>query len=138
MATGFVQRWKGKVNADSLWVKGWGQSEVQPNPAAGSTLNQFGNFNINASSAAAVYTMQPVDAGVTAVIAFTNVSSAAFLKAAPGNNFGVFGGSTIIVMKSTTIMTIALRGISTVAWAIESIWSTSTSVIAQPTFSTTT
>lgn len=138
MASGFVQRWKGKVNADALWVKGWGQSEVQQTPAAGSTLSQFANYNIISATAASVYTLQPVDPGVTAVIAMTNVSSAAFIKAAPGNNFGVFGGSTIIVLKSTSIMTIALRGMSSAAWAIESIWSTSTTVIAQPTFSTTT
>ena len=140
MATGFAQRWKGKVVADSLWMKGWGLSEVNVlQPAAGSTLQQnTANYNLTASSAAQVYTLSPVDPGVPVKLALTNVSSAIFVKAAPGNNFGVFGGSTIIVLKSTSIMTIALVGVSSIAWAIESIWSTSTTVIANPAFSTTT
>lgn len=141
MASGFVQRWKGKVNADSFWLKGWGVSETNGTllPTPGSTLSQnAANYNLSASSGAVVYTLGPVDPGVPVKLALTAVSSAIFIKAAAGNNFGVFGGSTMIVMKSTSIMTIAIVGVSSIAWAVESIWSTSTTVIPQPTFSTTT
>lgn len=138
MATGFVQRFKGKIQADQLWTKGWAASETQSNPAAGSTLGAFGSVTLASATAAVVFTMQPPKAGIEHVIAMTAVSSGVFLKAPPGVNFGVFGGSTIIVLKSTSQMTIEFIGISTVQWAIQSVWTTSTSVIANPTFSTTT
>ena len=137
MATGFAQRWKGKVTADALWVSGWFFNGVQ-SPAAASTLNTFMNANIISATAASAYTLQPPEPGVPVTLALTNVSSGVAIKAAAGSNFGVMGGSSMIVMKSTVQMTIEMVGVSTVSWAIKSVWSTSTSVIPQPTFSTTT
>jgi len=140
MATGFVQRWNGKVNAASLWLKGWAVSETNGTllPTPGSTLSQgAANYNLSASSAAVVYTLGTVDPGVPVKVLVTSVSSGIFIKAAPGNNFGIFGGSTITVMKSTAVMAIALVGVSSIAWAIESVWSTAAPPI-QPVFSTTT
>src|ERR1043166_7126138 len=130
MATGFVQRWKGKVAADAFWYKGWNQDVSTP--AAASTAGSFMNQILVSASAASVFTLQPPEAGVVQRL-LMNPSSAILVKAAPGTNFGVFGGTTEIVLKSTTIMTVELIGLSSVAWQVVSAWSTSTTVIPQPT-----
>lgn len=154
MATGFVQRFKGKIQADSIFLKGYGWSEVSTSlgstaaAVANSTLSaDRTNYVINGSSAAIVYTLPPVEQGARASLLFLAVSSAVFIRAsttAPNgaNNFGVqgAGGSTAIVLKSTAQMTVDLIGVSSVSWAVTSVWSTysTAAALAQPVFSTTT
>lgn len=144
MASGFVQRFKGKVNAECLFVKGWGFSEVSTStPAAGSTLSQDrANIILNAATAAVVYTLPPVEVGAMAKLLFQAVSSGIFVKAASGNNFGTIGsgGSTATVLKSTAQMTVSLIGVSSISWAVDSVWSTfsTAAAMAAPVFSTTT
>jgi hypothetical protein len=136
MATGFVQRFKGKITADALWYKGW-NFDVST-PAAASTASAFQILNVISATGADVRTLQAPKSGIKEVIAITQVSSATFIKAAAGTNFGLMGTSTMIVMKSTIQMTVALVGLSSIQWAVESVWSTSTTAIPQPTWSTTT
>jgi hypothetical protein len=154
MATGFVDRFKGKINADVIFLKGWGMSEVSTalgstvGSTAGSTLSaDRSNYVINASSAAVVYTLPPVEPGALARLLFLAVSSGVFIKAstvAPNgaNNFGVqgAGGSTATVLKATAQMTVGLIGVSSISWAVDTVWSTYSTVaaVAQPVFSTTT
>lgn len=136
MATGFVQRFKGKIACDALWYKGWNLDVSTP--AAASTALAFQVLNVISSSGADVRTLQAPKSGVKEVIAITAVATATFVKAAPGTSFGLMGTSTMIVMKSTVQMTVALVGLSSIQWAVESVWSTSTTAIPQPTWSTTT
>lgn len=136
MATGFVSRFKGKITADALWYKGW-NFDVST-PAAASTASAYQVLNVISSSGADVRTLQAPKSGIREIIAITAVATATFVKAAAGTNFGLMGTSTMIVMKSTVQMTVALVGLSSIQWAVESVWSTSTTAIPQPTWSTTT
>lgn len=137
MATGFTQRFKGKIAAAELWIGGQDQSSVDA-PSTDSTLGAVRTSRIISSSGAGIYTVPRPVPGLDRTISITSVSSGVFLKAASGVSFGVIGGSTMTVMKSTVPMTIELAGLSTSLWWLKSAWSTSTTVIPQPTFSTTT
>lgn len=141
MATGFVQRFKGKVECDSLWVKGFCYSNTEAatiGAQATSTLGPNVVSNVISSSGAGIWNVPPPSPGIERTLAITSVSSGAFFKAAANTSFGIIGGSTMNVLKSTTVMSITLVGMSSVLWQVKSVWSTSTTVIAMPTFSTTT
>lgn len=152
MATGFVQRWKGKVTAAQLWLAGTqitaSGTDINTLAGSGSTVSSYstdgsvsgyGAKTLTSSSNANTFTLPAPVRSAEMQLCMTSVSSGIFIKAASGSSFGVTAaGSTSIVMKSTTIMSIALAGLSTSLWGIMSAWSTSTSIIAQPTLSTTT
>ena len=137
MATGFVQRFKGKIAAAELWIGGQSQFDMDA-PSTDSTLGSVRTSRIISSSGAGIYTVPRPVPGTDRTLAITSVSSGVFFKASAGTSFGVIGGSTMTVMKSTVAMTIELAGLSTALWWLKSAWSTSTTVIPQPTFSTTT
>lgn len=138
MASGFVQRWKGKITAAEIYVQGISMFDTET-PSTDSTLGAVRVSKIANSSGAGVYTVpRPTFGGQDRTLAITSVSSGAFFKAASGTSFGVMGTSTMTVMKSTVQMSIDLCALSTALWAVRSVWSTSTTVIPQPTFSTTT
>lgn len=154
MATGFVQRFKGKIAlaTGGLWIGGTqvtanandlnslaGSGSTVTSYSTDGTISGYGPKNLISSSAANTFTLPAPVRGAEMQLVLTSVSSGAFIKAASGSAFIVnLAGSTGIVMKSTTIMSIVLAGLSTALWGIMSAWSTSTSVIAQPTLSTTT
>lgn len=141
MASGFVQRFKGKVECDALWIKGYNYSAVEAasiGAQATSTLGNFAASNVISSSGAGIWNVPPPTAGLERTLAITSISSGAFFKAAANTSFGIIGTSTMNVLKSTTVMTITLMGLSSVLWQVKSVWSTSTTVIPQPTYSTTT
>ncbi len=141
MATGFVSRWKGKVTAASFWMGGFCYSAVEAatiGAQAASTLGNNAISNVISSSGAGIYNVPPPIAGLERTLAVTSISSGVFFKAASGTSFGIIGTSTMNVLKSTTVMTITLMGLSSVLWQVKSVWSTSTTVIPQPTYSTTT
>lgn len=140
MTTGFTQRWKGKITAASLWVAGQQQNGIE-SPSTDSTLGAVRTSRLTPSSGAGVYTVPApglYGIGLERNILIPSVSSGAKLKAAAGSNFGVIGTSTMIVLASTVPMSLSLLAVSSVQWQLKGVWSTSTTVIPQPTFSTTT
>lgn len=140
MPSGFVNRWKGKITAQALYINGQLQNGYESVSTDG-TLGAFKNSKLAPSSGAGVYTVPApglYGAGLDRNIFITSVSSGAKLKAAAGTSFGVIGTSTMIVLTSTVPMTIGLTAISSVTWAVRNVWSTSTTVIPQPTYSTST
>lgn len=138
MASGFTQRWKGKITAAELYIQGVSMFDVET-PSTDSTLGAVRVSKITNSSGAGIYTVpRPTFAGQDRTLAITSISSGAFFKAAAGTSFGLMGTSTMTVMKSTIQMSIDICALSTALWAVRGVWSTSTTVIPQPTFSTTT
>lgn len=135
--SGFQTRWKGKVNAAAFWLLGQNQGGVETISTDG-TLGGNRNSRFAPSSGAGVYNVPAPVPGTDRNLFLLSVSSAAKFKAAANTSFGVIGTSTMTVLTSTVPMTIRLTALSSSLWAISGVWSTSTTVIPQPTFSTTT
>lgn len=137
MATGFVQRWLGKVALEVIFLNGQNLTGVETVSTDG-TLGAARNSRFAPSSGAGVYNVPAPVTGADRNLFLISVSSGAKFKAAANTSFGVIGGSTMTVLTSTVPMTIGLTALSTTLWGIRGVWSTSTSVIPQPTYSTTT
>lgn len=132
---GFVERYKGKFNADpgATWVGGipmYGPvTQLNGVPTStGSTVTIGRNTvaRINASSTTAFirlpaisYIGQPLAIEIFGV---GSTSTAVFITAAAG---GTFLGSSYSVLKSTQSITIELQATSTLNWAIMGTYSTS-------------
>ena len=130
MSNGFVQRFKGKISAASLWLGGTQQfgpgavgvySTNSVASTAGILISGAGASNtINASSAISIFALNfPPVQGSEFELGLINVSSGVFIKASPGTSFDP---STNTVIKSTYAMMITLVGLSTLKWGIKSVF----------------
>lgn len=128
--SGFVQRFKGKVQMAELWlgnsqVSGPGAFQAYTTAAGtnGLSIGQIGTerlSGISATSGASVFALtQAIPPGVEKIITITTVSSAAFIKAPAGMSFNQ---STQTVIKSTYESQIALVGMSSVSIRISGVW----------------
>ncbi len=133
MATGFPQRFKGKIAADQLWLGGSamvGPSAAVAYSTAGSqTLGKEAVSNINASSGKSVFTLgfDPVP-GMEKLIKLTAVSSGVQIKA----KTGTFIDTTSLTVLTSTYapQAITLVGQSTLLWLIKSVYPGSTGGVA--------
>lgn len=126
MATGFVQRFKGKIAVAAAWFGGvqeFGPGTLFVGTTALAALTvpaANGAATIASSSALTIWTLgQSPVAGAELEISLIQVSSGVFIKAAAGTSFDP---STNTVMKSTAARTITLYGLSTLKWAIKSVF----------------
>lgn len=164
MATGFTQRWQGKVLAKNLGVGSGGvtmfgfpggSTQTDPNITRADLLsidgaatvtaystagtqniaNPGGIDTISASSALSIFALTAAPyIGARKTLVMT-ISSGIFVKAAAGT---AFNGSTQTVMKSTLpLLNVEMIGRSTTNWEILSIFPVSTAG-ASLTLSTTT
>lgn len=141
MATGFVQRWKGKISAASIWYGGVNTTGADniTSTVISATIAGNGVSQIFSTSSATVLTLGQPQPGLDRNLVIVQCSSGVLFKAAPGSYFAFGPGSSFTVMKSTAPQaSICLTGLSTAAWGILGAWSTSTAAIFSPTFSTTT
>lgn len=137
MATGFVERYKGKYTADAnstriagIPMYGTVTQQVATPTSTGSTV-VVGNVTVvrvNASSTTAfvrlpsiTFVAQPLAIEVFGV---GSTSTAIFVTAAAGQ---AFIGSSFNTIKSTGSFTMELQATSTVNWAIMGVFSTGTS-----------
>ena len=156
MATGFVQRWKGKVLGQLIGVGSGGiiaytatggAATVTPNDLAslagggavtafstqGSAIGNSGIANITSTAAIISMTLAAPVAGRPKTLALITVSSAVQINASPAT----FDG-TNTVLKSTQASVINLHGLSTTRWVIDSVFPGSTTATSILTLSTST
>jgi hypothetical protein len=132
MASGFVQRWKGKADFDPscLWVAG--QPIYGPTASASvvlvssslgaSTLN--GSFNNLLSSASTTQSIvrlrKPMYAGSQMTVQVSTASGLGIILTASTDGSITFNGSSLSVAKSTgsIVQTLELNATSTANWAI--------------------
>lgn len=144
MATGFTQRWKGKVLAQLLGIGSGGMTlysvsgtpNITPADLAsiagnglitaystqGAVLPNNGVSNISSTGVKSSMTLGLPAAGVTKTLAFTTVSSGIQVVSSTGATFD----GTNSVMLSTTPGQVVMRGLSTARWLIESVFPPST------------
>jgi len=129
MASGFVQRWKGKASFDPSafrigGVAMYGSAAVQSTNVYGSTFNITGTYvTISASSAMAYGRIaKPAYAGDYTLIQLTTVSSGIFLTASTDGSVTINGSSINTTLKSTLAGVIVLEATSTANWALSSIY----------------
>lgn len=146
MASGFVQRWKGKgtFDASSLWIAGspmYGGGSVQTLSTASATAlitNGPGIAVIASSSAIFTYRLAaPSFASAEKTIQMT-VSSGIFITVSTNNTVGINGQSSVNTIKSTQNTVLVLEATSTTNWAITSVYPGSTLVSSVLTLSTST
>ena len=143
MATGFTQRWKGKVLAQLLGIGSGGINlysvsgtpNITPADLAalqggglitaystqGAAISGNGVANISSTGIKSSMTLAAPVAGARKLLALTAVSSGIQINAAPAT----FDG-TNSVMLSTQIGQIGLLGLSTARWLINSVYPQST------------
>lgn len=123
MATGFVQRFKGKIAAAALWFNGaqvFGPGAYVAYSTAGTqTIGAQALAKITASSAISIFTMSDLPAPGLEKFFDLAVTSGMFLKAASGASFD---NSTNTVIKSTYNMRLNLMGLSSAKWAIMGVY----------------
>lgn len=128
MATGFQQRWKGKIAIAAAWFGGVQEFGVGSGfSGTDATVTKTipasaGSASLTASTgiATAIWTLGAVpQPGQELEIALTTISSGIFIKAAAGTSFDP---STNTVMKSTYAQMITLYGLTTAKWAIKSLF----------------
>lgn len=141
MATGFTQRFKGKITGASLWLgpsqQGGPGAYVAYTTAAALTIGNERVSKITASSASVVSQLALGYPGAEKTLVL-DVSSGLFIKAPAG---GGFNGTTLSVMKSTYDMQIKLTAMSSVQYALESAYPDTTAggaAVGGVTLSTTT
>lgn len=123
--SGFIQRWKGKVAVAAAYFGGvqeFGAGSLFVGTTAGAQTIPATNgaASIASSSAISIWTIGAIpQAGAELEIALISVSSGVFIKAAAGTSFDP---STDTVMKSTGARTITLYGLSSLKWAIKSVF----------------
>lgn len=131
MASGFIQRWKGKANFDpgALWVGGlplFGGGALQSlslSTVQNSVINSYGVTAISATSGIVVVRLQkPAFANIEKTIQLTTVSSGIFITASTDGSVTINGSSINTTIKSTLAGTISLMATSTANWAITAIY----------------
>ena len=152
MATGFVQRWKGKVAlpVGGLWIggvqysgsgndlntiSGSGSLQALTTASAVTTITNTGVTTIAATSGILVYRLARPVPGGDKVIQLTTVSSGIFITASTDGSVLLNGSSINTTIKSTVAANINLMGNSTSGWTINSVF---ISTLATLTISTTT
>jgi hypothetical protein len=147
MATGFVERFKGKYTSDpnttrvaGIPMYGPATEQTLTPTSTGSTVT-VGTVTVarvNASSTTAfirlpgiTFVGQPLAIEIFGV---GSTSTANFITAAPGQTFS---GSSYSVMRSTQNITLELQATSSVNWAVMGTFSTTVTYYA-PSLSTTT
>lgn len=146
MASGFVQRYKGKITAGALYQNNWqlfGPDSVNSIGSSIVTVSTLGVApyqgsitNIMATDTSThVFTLAPPLPGLRVSLALLQVTAGVFIRASTINNCSFAAGSTgtitstgstNIVMKSTVPMTINLIGLSSNVWGLAGWYSTST------------
>lgn len=124
MATGFVQRYRGKIVVRQMWVT---------SPRATASTSQNLDYDIlqllPASSLAQVFTLPPPQYGAYTIIATSTVATAGtgtrVVNATTGSQIGSTG--TTITFSTVAPQSITLIGLSTVLWGISG-----NSTFAQP------
>jgi len=143
MASGFVQRWKGKIACDELWVggqllAGGGGVGVQT-LSLGNTTGTLTNYGVTAISAtsglAIVRLASPNYANQSKTIQLTTVSSGIFITASTAGTVFINGSSINTTIKSTLAGVLELVATSTSNWAITGVYPSTTGF---PTLSTST
>ena len=127
MATGFVQRFKGKIQADAIFVKG----QAFVGPAASQSLSTSSTAfvtpsitapfaSIASGTNAYIYRLpKPTFAGQQQVIQLTAVSTLGVFFTASTDASALIAGSSInTTLKSTIASLISLQATSTSNWAI--------------------
>ena len=142
MSNGFVQRFKGRVQAAQLWLAGVpmnGPQSVLAFTTASATITPPSAIaTLTATTGISVFTLGYAPLfGQELSLAVISVSSGVQIKAAAGTSFDP---STNTVIKSTQVQTITLLGVSTTKWSIKSVFppSTLSTLINGITLSTTT
>jgi|SRR5882672_4700870 len=133
MATGFVQRFKGKVTFDAgaLWLAGqplYGPGSAQ---SIGSVAAQSTTTLTGGGISSILASTQPIFArlpaptivGIEKTIVFTVGSSGAWVTLPAGVTFS---GSTFNTIKTVTNGAASLVGVSSIVWAITGFASTGT------------
>lgn len=133
MASGFIQRWKGKATFDpaAFWVGGvplYGPASAQTvgNVAAQSTVSIFGYGVTNiAASTQQVFARLPAPpfAGIDKTIQAVAGTTGFFVTLPAGVTFN---GTTMNTIKSTVNGVVTLVGQSSVNWAVTGYASTGT------------
>lgn len=160
MATGFVQRWKGKV-APKLIFLGVGATVVAQSSitnalstirgtdlaglagvgsaALASTLTQMPNNGVSyiqASSAKAIYPLAAPVPGAEKTIAILQNSSAVVIQVSTSGALGVvLDPSSNTNLLSTVTGQISLMGVSTTRWAISAFYGSTAAVLTASTSS---
>lgn len=153
MATGFSQRWKGRIAARQLWL---GSPAVQVTATGGdlntiagsatlqalttssttSTITNTGPTTIASSSALTIWRLAPpTSPGMDKLIQLTTVSSGVFITTSTDGSVLLNGSSLNTTIKSTIATIIDLFATSTSNWAIAGVYP---STLGPLTISTTT
>lgn len=151
MATGFVQRWKGKVNAAQLWLAGTqivasgsdintliGGSSLEALSTTSGYPNIKNNGMTTIASSSVLTTWRlatPAYAGQMKTINMITVSSGLFITTSTAIVTSLNGSSINNTMKSTQTGIISLEATSTTNWNITGLFGSSVSFL---TISTTT
>lgn len=131
MATGFVQRFKGKIQADALYVKGQGvygagaaQSLTLASATASiGTINASGVTAISATSIKAIARLsKPTYVGEFKTIQLTTVSSGILITASTDLSVFFNGSTGNTTILSTLAVSFNLVATSTTNWAISGIY----------------
>lgn len=135
MATGFVQRYKGKIEAQRIDVGLDGLRQYVLNSSAATAaavptvLQNAGLSNILTSSGTAVFTLEAPVAGIEKQITLSTLSSGAIIA----STSATFDGTNPVIKFLSTVGTNAggtldLIGLSTSRWAIRGMFPPSTAV----------
>lgn len=153
MATGFVQRYKGKIAvpvggiyiggtqlsgsaADFNTISGSATLQALTSASTTSTITNTGPTTIASSSALTIWRLaKPTSPGQDKVIQLTTVSSGVFITASTDGSVLLNGSSINTTIKSTVAANIDLFATSTSNWAIVGLF---ISTLATLTISTTT
>lgn len=157
MATGFVQRWKGKVLAQLLGLGSngitlytvSGTPNISPTdlaPLAGqgtvgaastaSNIPNYGVTTVTPATASVNYNLADPFPGRRKTLAVTVASSGARTVTVATTGVTFDGANNKITFSTLAIQTVDLVGISTARWNITGVWPGSTVIAAQPTLST--
>lgn len=131
MANGFVQRWKGKIDAAQLWLAGtqltpsggdlnlsYGASNGDA-AVSGTNIPSYGYHTLPGATAAVDFDLDDPVAGRRVVLATVEASSAARTVTASTVNGVTFDGTNNRLTFSNSVnQAVELLGLSTLQWAI--------------------
>lgn len=147
MATGFQQRFKGKILAAQIWIQGGGPLagagaiQALSTSSTTTTITNAGVTTINSSSVLSIWRLAPPTQsvlGLSKTVQLSPVSSGVFVTASTDGTV-LFNGSSInTTFKSTVVSVIELVATSTTNWAIAGVFPGSTLVASPLTLSTST
>lgn len=134
MATGFTQRFKGKIQANRIdvGIEGIRQYAIQSSAALATSTNFLQNAGLSVlvtSSGTPVFTLEAPVQGIEKTIAISTQSSGAIIA----STAATFDGTNPVIKFMSTVGTLAgvslnLIGLSTSRWAIRGMFPPSTTV----------